>query len=440
MMSESLERLEFDQPDQPYEAYLMAQHLVRYAAAKTVVQGKRVLDVACGSGYGCKLLADWGAKEVVGVDVSANAIASAERLFGGEKTRFLVGDAEDISPVIGKTKKFDVIVCFETIEHLQNPEELLKALARHRAANGIVFVSCPNDAMFKTLDMQSSFHEKTYGFEDFRALAEMHLGIADSWLLGSPVYGEMNYLADSSLIAEESPDAMSIFKFREISSALQIPSQQNTRPSAGTVSHFIGVWGLKAQESAVIIAQSVPAFVEPWRGMEFLSKENTEASQQLQTARSLASKQKDQLIFDAEQIQQSRERTLDLVATVGELQTNINNDRQRLLDLSAIVGSLQQQLQIEQTANSTLHASGDELQKLLVEQLTLIHHLNGQNDDLQRRLAEEHSKTLHLTEMNDELVQMLSVEKSQHDKVSTELSNLRQRINHSMIRFFLRET
>ena len=365
MMSESLERLEFDQPDQPYEAYLMAQHLVRYAAAKTVVQGKRVLDVACGSGYGCKLLADWGAKEVVGVDVSANAIASAERLFGGEKTRFLVGDAEDISPVIGKTKKFDVIVCFETIEHLQNPEELLKALARHRAANGIVFVSCPNDAMFKTLDMQSSFHEKTYGFEDFRALAEMHLGIADSWLLGSPVYGEMNYLADSSLIAEESPDAMSIFKFREISSALQIPSQQNTRPSAGTVSHFIGVWGLKAQESAVMIAQSVPAFVEPWRGMEFLSKENSEIKTAISETKALAQSYEIAIAEVAENLAEAQRRNLALSEGLQSTQSDLQNQRERTLQLVKSNGDLLQDFHVQKDRCDQILAGAGELQSTI---------------------------------------------------------------------------
>ena len=386
MMSESLERLEFDQPDQPYEAYLMAQHLVRYAAAKTVVQGKRVLDVACGSGYGCKLLADWGAKEVVGVDVSANAIASAERLFGGEKTRFLVGDAEDISPVIGKTKKFDVIVCFETIEHLQNPEELLKALARHRAANGIVFVSCPNDAMFKTLDMQSSFHEKTYGFEDFRALAEMHLGIADSWLLGSPVYGEMNYLADSSLIAEESPAAMSIFNFREISSALQIPSQQNTRPSAGTVSHFIGVWGLKAQESAVMIAQSVPAFVEPWRGMEFLSKENSEIKTAISETKALAQSHEIAIAEVAENLAEAQRRNLALSEGLQSTQSDLQNQRERTLQLVKSNGDLLQDFHVQKDRCDQILAGAGELQSTIQHLSMRINILTNENLALSEKL------------------------------------------------------
>ena len=386
MMSESLERLEFDQPDQPYEAYLMAQHLVRYAAAKTVVQGKRVLDVACGSGYGCKLLADWGAKEVVGVDVSANAIASAESLFGGKKTKFLVGDAEDISPVIGKTKKFDVIVCFETIEHLQNPEELLKALARHRAANGIVFVSCPNDAMFKTLDMQSSFHEKTYGFEDFRALAEMHLGIADSWLLGSPVYGEMNYLADSSLIAEESPDAMSIFKFREISSALQIPSQQNTRPSAGTVSHFIGVWGLKAQETAVMIAQSVPAFVEPWRGMEFLSKENSEIKTAISETKALAQSHEIAIAEVAENLAEAQRRNLALSEGLQSTQSDLQNQRERTLQLVKSNGDLLQDFHVQKDRCDQILAGAGELQSTIQHLSMRINILTNENLALSEKL------------------------------------------------------
>src|SRR5689334_11915356 len=69
------------------------EHWHRYAFARRLVQGKRVLDCACGEGYGSALLAD-GAAEVVGVDIDAAAIAHAEERYGARANlRYEKGDA-----------------------------------------------------------------------------------------------------------------------------------------------------------------------------------------------------------------------------------------------------------------------------------------------------------------------------------------------------------
>ncbi|HET8995122.1 MAG TPA: methyltransferase domain-containing protein, partial [Acetobacteraceae bacterium] len=63
--------------EQPYHGFEAAAHVARYALLRPACAQRRVLDIACGEGYGSALLAGWGARSVVGVDISAAAIASA---------------------------------------------------------------------------------------------------------------------------------------------------------------------------------------------------------------------------------------------------------------------------------------------------------------------------------------------------------------------------
>src|SRR5688572_18974511 len=102
---------------------LFAEHLARYRFAAKYVAGGRVLDIACGSGYGTALLREAGGREVVGVDVDPEAIAYARSRYQGVGVTFLAGDAAS-PPVAGR---FDLIVSFETIEHLRDPERFCRA-------------------------------------------------------------------------------------------------------------------------------------------------------------------------------------------------------------------------------------------------------------------------------------------------------------------------
>lgn len=96
--------------------------LARYGLAKRYASG-RVLDAACGCGYGSKILLD-SAQLVVGVDESAQAIHWAEEHFQGPY--FIQGRIEE-EPWTGK---FETVVSLETIEHIKDPKEALKALRR----------------------------------------------------------------------------------------------------------------------------------------------------------------------------------------------------------------------------------------------------------------------------------------------------------------------
>jgi SAM-dependent methyltransferase len=115
-------------------------HLERYVYVSRFVSGARVLDVACGSGYGSRLLHDAGAREVVGVDVSEAALDIARSEYASSGVVFEVGDVA----TYGEDRSFDVIVSLETIEHVPDPAAALRNLRRLLRRDGSFFVSSPN--------------------------------------------------------------------------------------------------------------------------------------------------------------------------------------------------------------------------------------------------------------------------------------------------------
>src|SRR5678816_4696771 len=82
-----MERLTFSDST-AYNGLEAAIHSARYSIVRPMCSDKRVLDVACGEGYGCHLMSAWGARHVDGVDVSAEAVEGARRLFGSDTVYF----------------------------------------------------------------------------------------------------------------------------------------------------------------------------------------------------------------------------------------------------------------------------------------------------------------------------------------------------------------
>jgi 2-polyprenyl-3-methyl-5-hydroxy-6-metoxy-1,4-benzoquinol methylase len=127
-------------PDQMRGHLIEAEHLVRYKWASALVSAARVLDAGCGVAYGTSMLARSGASQVIGVDIAA-AVLDAVRPDMPENVRLETGDVLDLRYEDGA---FDVVVCFECIEHLVDPGAALDELARVLAPTGLLLVSSPN--------------------------------------------------------------------------------------------------------------------------------------------------------------------------------------------------------------------------------------------------------------------------------------------------------
>lgn len=145
----------------------MLEHLHRYAVAATLAKGKTVLDIACGEGYGCHLLSA-GAEKVTGVDISTAVIEKASAKYNNPKIGFRTGS---ITGIPAADKSFDVITCFETIEHIDEHETAMKELKRVLKPGGILIISTPDKANYSDkTGYNNPFHKKELYQEQFRAL------------------------------------------------------------------------------------------------------------------------------------------------------------------------------------------------------------------------------------------------------------------------------
>jgi O-antigen biosynthesis protein len=144
------------------------EHYHRYALALELVRGKSVLDIACGEGYGSVMLAQL-AKQVVGVDLSVDAIQHARQAYGQiGNLSFVVASA--LSTGL-PSASFDAVVSFETIEHLHEQEQMIAELRRLLRPNGFLIISSPNRPIyFAVSGLHNEFHVRELDFEQLDQL------------------------------------------------------------------------------------------------------------------------------------------------------------------------------------------------------------------------------------------------------------------------------
>ena len=118
-------------------------HEERYRFAAEHARPGRVLDLACGVGYGTQILAAERSdlSDLLGVDRSREAIEYARRVFGGDRVAFEQADAMGFGE--GTSARFETIVSLETVEHLPEPERFVERLARLLAPAGVLIASVP---------------------------------------------------------------------------------------------------------------------------------------------------------------------------------------------------------------------------------------------------------------------------------------------------------
>lgn len=182
----------------PWEPNAQAsyEHYHRYSLALNFASGKAVLDLASGEGYGAAALAQVAAS-VVGVDVSAEAVAHAQSHYGSDKVRFLQAGIHSV-PLPDRV--FDLITCFETIEHVHDQEQALDELARLLKDDGILLISTPNRLLFANAGKPWPWHVKEFDktefqdflmrrFKDVIFLGQKTLNGSSIWPLADGNYG-----------------------------------------------------------------------------------------------------------------------------------------------------------------------------------------------------------------------------------------------------------
>ena len=161
-------------PDVPAENYWYRRHLVVYEWIAARVAGARVLDMACGEGYGSACLAA-SAGSVVGVDANPEAFEHARLRYVLPGLRFERGMVE----TFGEPGTFDAVVFLQTIEHVYDPEAVLRHFRGLLAPGGVVYVSTPNLLTLAPAGAEKSenpWHIKEYRAEEFRELCSSVFG------------------------------------------------------------------------------------------------------------------------------------------------------------------------------------------------------------------------------------------------------------------------
>ncbi len=165
-------------PDVPEENYWYRRHLVVYEWIAQRVHGRRVVDLACGEGYGSAVLGRTAAS-VVGVDANPEAFEHARLKYSGANLRF---ERDMIETWTGDV---DCVVFLQTIEHVQDPDSVLARLAAMIGPDGVAYVSTPNVLTLAPQGQERSgnpWHVREYRPPEFAALCARHFARVD--LLG----------------------------------------------------------------------------------------------------------------------------------------------------------------------------------------------------------------------------------------------------------------
>lgn len=124
---------------------IASEHLGRYLWGAQLVRGRNVLDAGCGTGYGAKIIVESGADRVVGVDISKDAVAEASEFNTSERVEI---DQADLRSLPYADGEFNLAMCFEVIEHVEDRDAVLDELARVLSSDGILCISTPNRRVY----------------------------------------------------------------------------------------------------------------------------------------------------------------------------------------------------------------------------------------------------------------------------------------------------
>lgn len=176
------------------EAYLSSEgdfliylfHLATYDFTLPHVQGKRVLDFGCGTGYGAHRIAP-SCASVLGVDVSTEAVSYAQSRYSAANLEFRTLPPVEEEALPFTDGSFDVVLSFQVIEHVPSPAAYLSEVRRVLADDGVFIVATP-DRSTRLLSRQrpwNRYHVYEWAPADFDRLLHEHFGRVDMHGMGA---------------------------------------------------------------------------------------------------------------------------------------------------------------------------------------------------------------------------------------------------------------
>lgn len=142
------------------------EHVNRYIFASNFVNNKIVLDAACGTGYGSNYLSNY-ATRVYGIDIDNDTIEKNKRIYNKNNLFFSCGSIYNLPY---DDNMFDVIISFETIEHVDDGDKVLSEFKRVLKSDGILIISTPNKQISFDNKIINPFHKHEYFENEFQEL------------------------------------------------------------------------------------------------------------------------------------------------------------------------------------------------------------------------------------------------------------------------------
>ncbi|QJC53874.1 class I SAM-dependent methyltransferase [Paenibacillus albicereus] len=153
-------------------ADLFHEHISRYKfAARLLAPGSSVLDAGCGTGYGTYELS-LNQLQVLGVDISSEAVEYATKRYASSNLRFETQDCSNLELDI----KFDAVVSFEVIEHIQDTDGFLASIKPLLKEKGKLIISTPNKKMYSDAieGYENPYHVREYYLDEYVELLQRH--------------------------------------------------------------------------------------------------------------------------------------------------------------------------------------------------------------------------------------------------------------------------
>ncbi|TVT34245.1 glycosyltransferase [Amycolatopsis rhizosphaerae] len=316
------------------------EHYHRYAFALRFVAGKRVLDLASGEGYGCALLGR-AAAAVVGLELDPAAVEHARRRYQSGTVGFEVGSMDDPEALSG-AEPFDVITCFEAIEHVEAQEQVLRLVRRLLVPGGVFLCSTPDIEVY-THDHgnENPYHVRELDEDGFRSLlsgsfAHVEL-LRQNVAVGSLIHGEGTG-GELHTMSRTSADEWSVREGAPHTYFLAVASDEPVESPGVSVlvdEHLALVAAAHAEVDR--LAQTAQALQQD---LESVSEKAESRAAELEEVRETVRRAAAERDAALERIQRERAENRQLAAELGREQRKAGHEQARLSWLSETSSSL----------------------------------------------------------------------------------------------------
>jgi glycosyltransferase involved in cell wall biosynthesis/SAM-dependent methyltransferase len=318
---------DFQYPQNHYE------HLQRYYFASQFAAGCSVLDLGSGEGYGADILAAV-AQETTGVDVSPETVEWANQKYKRSNLKFICGSATNV-PIPGESI-FDLVVCFEMIEHIADQEALLREVKRLLKPGGTFILSTPNKTVYSDEPhYQNPFHVRELYIPQFKQLIESFF--QHSFYIGQRVHPsaamwplEGNAVGAHEMIVERRGDAFVPVEATR-RSAMYIVALASGRPFSADIQSKLSSYFFLVDISDALVKRLCEDFEVSIRNTEGKYAQSLkEAKEYAVSLVAEAQHHAAQLRHSQSKISEYETRIAQMDTALNDLYTTLNQQRMRL--------------------------------------------------------------------------------------------------------------